>query len=71
MDPKKNKFLISCYLEFQWNNNIVGCKELILALKKAIDLKIECLKVIHDSEIVTRQVCNTIHCVLPHLKKYQ
>ena len=43
----------------------------MLGLQKAINLKVRCLKVIGDSEIITRQVRKTIHCFSPHLKGYQ
>jgi hypothetical protein len=34
-------------------------------------LHVKELKVFRDSEIVVRQVRNTIHCNSPHLKNYQ
>jgi len=71
LDPKGNRFLISFRLEFQCTNNTTKYEALVLGLKRAIDLKANYLKVIGDSEIITRQVCNTIHCFSPHLKNYQ
>lgn len=71
LDPQKNKLLISCRLEFQCTNNTTEYEALILKLKKALDLKVKCLQVVGDSEIITRQVRNTIHCLSPHLKYYQ
>jgi ribonuclease HI len=44
---------------------------LVQGLKKAIDLKVKYLKVFGDSEIIVRQVRNTIHCLSLHLKAYQ
>lgn len=71
MDPKKNKILISRHLEFQCTNNVVEYKTLILSLKKAIYLNVECLNIINDSKIIMRDVRNIIHCLLPHLKIFQ
>ena len=58
-------------MEFECANNIVEYEALVLGLKKAIDLKVEFLKVIGDSKVVTREVLDTIHCVSPNLKNYQ
>lgn len=49
VDPKGNRFLISCRLEFKCTNNTAAYEALSLKLKKAIDLKADCLKVIGDS----------------------
>jgi hypothetical protein len=43
----------------------------VQGLKKTIDLNIKELKVFGDSEIITRQVKNTMHCNSPHLRNYQ
>jgi hypothetical protein len=50
---------------------MVEYESLIQGLKKAIDLKVKCLKVFGDSEIIVRQVKNSIHCLSPHIKGYQ
>lgn len=63
--------MISYKLEFQCTNNVAKYEALVLGLKKAIDLKANYLKVIGDFEIITRQVCNTTHCLSSHLKNYQ
>ena len=44
---------------------------LIQGLKKAIDLGAKALVVLGDSEIIVRQVRNTIHCIEGHLRNYQ
>ena len=36
-----------------------------------MELKVKNLKVYGDSEIIVKQVRNTIHCMSPHLKGYQ
>jgi ribonuclease HI len=71
IDPKGNKTFIACRLEFDCTNNIAEYEALLQGLKKSIDLDIQCLVVFDDSEIVVKQVKNTIHCVSSHLKNYQ
>ena len=71
IDPNKNKHFLSCRLEFECTNNTTKYEALVLGLKKAIEIKVRNLKVFGDSEIVVRQVRNTIHCLSPHLKGYQ
>ena len=39
-------------------------------MTKSIGLEVKNLKFFGDSEIVVRQVRNTIHCLSPHLKGY-
>lgn len=51
------------------HESIVQNDTLTLGLKKAIELKVEGLKVIGDSEIVTCQVQYTIHYDSTNLKK--
>jgi ribonuclease HI len=63
--------LIACRLEFPCTNNTVEYEALVQGLRKAIDLKEEKIKVFGDSEIIVRQVRNTIHCLSSHLKNYQ
>ena len=41
-----------------------------MGLKKDMELKVRNLKVFWDSEIVDKQVRNTIHCLSPHLKEH-
>ena len=52
-------------------NNTTEYKALIQLLKKAIEFKVRNLKVFGDSEIIVKQVHNTIYCLSPHLKGYQ
>ena len=51
-------------------NNMAEYETLIQGLKKAIEFKVRNLKVFGDSEIIVKQVHNTIHCLSPHLKWY-
>jgi hypothetical protein len=62
---------LSCRLEFECTNNTAEYEALVQGLKKSIDLNVKELKVFRDSEIIVRQVRNTIHCNSPHLKNYQ
>ena len=54
IDPKKNKHFLSCRLEFQCTNNIAEYEVLVQGLRKAIELKVENLKVYGDSEIIVK-----------------
>lgn len=65
------KHLILSRLEFKCTNNISEYEALMVGLQKAISLNMVVLKVVVDSEIVVRQVRNTIHYLSPHLKSYQ
>jgi ribonuclease HI len=71
IDPAGNKTLLACRLEFECTNNIAEYEALLQGLRKALDMNIQNLVVFGDSEIVVRQVRNSIHCLTPHLKCYQ
>ena len=71
MDLEKNKYFLSCRLEFECTNNTTEYEALVQGLRKSIDLKVRNLKVFGDYEVVFRQTRNTIHCLSPHLKGYQ
>jgi len=58
-------------MEFNCTNNTVEYEALIQGLKKAIDLDIKELIAYGDSEIIVRQVRNSIHCLSEHLQNYQ
>jgi ribonuclease HI len=63
--------LIACKLEFNCTNNVAKYEALIQGLRKATDLRIQAIRVVGDSQIVTKQVKNMIHCVYDRLKNYQ
>ena len=63
--------MLSCRLEFEFTNNTAKYEAFIQGLYKAIGLNVKYLKVYGDSEIVIRQVRNTIHCFSGHLQNYQ
>ena len=44
IDPDKNKHFVSCRLEFECMNNIVDYEDIVLGLKKYIELKVSNLK---------------------------
>jgi ribonuclease HI len=71
MDPAGNKTLIACRLEFECTNNIAEYEALLQGLRKALDMNVQNLTIFGDSGIVVRQVKNSIHCLSPHLKRYQ
>ena len=70
VDPQGNKTSIACRMEFNCTNITVEYEALIQGLKKAIDLGIKELIVHDDSEIIVRQVRNSIHCLSEHLQSY-
>jgi len=71
VSPQGEKTMLSCRLEFECTNNTTEYEALVQGLYKAIGLKVQHLKVFGDSEIVIKQVRNTIHCISTHLKHYQ
>jgi ribonuclease HI len=71
IDPVGNKTLIACRLEFECTNNTAEYEALLQGLRKALDMNIQNLTIFGDSEIVVRQVRDSIHCLSPHLKSYQ
>lgn len=52
VDPNKKKYLISFPLEFKCTNNPAEYEELIICLKKFINLKVEGLKSISDMRLL-------------------
>jgi ribonuclease HI len=66
IDPAGNKTLISCRLEFECTNNTAEYEALLQGLRKALDLNIQNLIVFGNSEIVIRQVKNSINCLSLH-----
>ena len=56
IDPKKNKHFLSCRLEFECTNNTAEYEALVQGLRKAIELKVNNLKVFGDSEIIVKQI---------------
>jgi ribonuclease HI len=71
IDPAGNKTLLTCRLEFECTNNVAEYEALLQGLRKALDMRIQNLSIFGDSEIVVRQVRNSIHCLTLHLKCYQ
>eukprot|EP00253_Pinus_taeda_P026068 PITA_26068 len=55
VSPHGEKTMLSCRLEFECTNNIAEYEALVQGLYKAIDLKVQYLKVFDDSEIIVKQ----------------
>jgi ribonuclease HI len=70
IDPKGKRNFLSCRLEFECTNNTTEYEALVQGIKKAIELNVIELKVLGDSEIIVRQVRNTMHCNSPHPRNY-
>ena len=70
IDPHGNKTMVACHLEFECTNNVAEYEALVQGLRKALDLNIKCIEVFGDSQIVARQVRNSINCTSNHLKSY-
>ena len=51
-------------------NNTAEYEALVQGLRKVVDLKVRNLKVFGDSEVVFKQIRNTIHFLSLHLKDY-
>jgi ribonuclease HI len=71
IDLVGNKTLMACRLEFECTNNTAKYEALLQGLRKALDMNIQNLVAFGDSEIVVRQVRDSIHCLSLHLKSYQ
>jgi len=70
ISPKGDKTMLTCRLEFDCTN-ITEYESLVQGLYKVMRIDIKYLQVFGDSEIVIKQVRNTIHCLSGHLKHYQ
>jgi hypothetical protein len=68
INPAGNKTLIACRLEFECTNNTAEYEALLQGLRKDLDMNIQNLTVFGDSEIVVRQVRDSIHYLSLHLK---
>ena len=67
ISPDGNKTMLTCRLEFDCTNNTAEYEALVQGLYKAIDSNVKYLQVFGDSEIVVKQVRNTIHCLSSYL----
>ena len=56
IDPEKNKYFLSCRLEFECTNNTAEYEALIQGLKKEIEFKVKNLQVYGYFEIIVKQV---------------
>ena len=58
-------------LEFDCTNNVVEYEALVHGLRKALNLQIKCIEVFGDSQVVIRQVRDSIHYTSHHRNNYQ
>ena len=63
--------MITCCLEYDFRNIVVGYEEMIQCLKKGDHLKDNIVKVLCDSEIIVQQIRNMTHRVSTDLKNSQ
>ena len=56
IEPNKNKHFLSGRLEFECTNNTAEYEALVQGLRKAIELKVENMKVYGDSEIIVKRI---------------
>ena len=71
VDMYRIQTYFSYHLESEWTNNDVEYEALIQGLKKAIDLNVKCIEVFGDSQVVIKQVRNSMFCTSYHLRNYQ
>ena len=71
IDPHDNNTMLACYLEFYCMNNLAEYEALVQGLRKDLDLQIKYIEVFGDSQVVIRQVWDSIHFTSHHLKNYQ
>ena len=67
INPHGNITMLACFLEFDCTNNVAEHEKMVRGLKKELDLQIKCIEVFGDSEVVIRQVRDSIHCTSHHL----
>ena len=60
--------MIACHLEYECTNNVAEYEALMQGHRKALDLQVKCIKVFGDSQIVARQVRNSVNCTSNQLK---
>lgn len=61
VNPKDEKTMLTCKLEFKCTKNIVEYEALFQGMYKEICLHVKYLQVSGNSEIVTKEVRNTMH----------
>ena len=62
---------LSFKLEYEATNNVAEYEALLLGLKIAKSMGIQCLKVLGDSELVVRQIRNQCQTKHPRLRAYR
>jgi ribonuclease HI len=71
ISPTKEVITLSYKLEFETTNNIDEYEALVLGLRAAKDMAIDCLAVFGDSELIINQARNIYQDKQLRLKKYK
>lgn len=70
IDLHGNQTRLSCHLESKFSNNMSYYEALVKGLSKSFNMSARCIEVFHVSQVVIKQVRNSIGCNSYHLKKY-
>ena len=70
ISPGGEEIIYSFRLEFDCTNNVAEYEALLLRLELAGDMKIKCLSVIRDSDLVVSQVRNQFVAKNDRLRSY-
>jgi ribonuclease HI len=70
VDPKGRYTLVSSRLILECASSTIEYETLVLGLKKTLNFNIKCVKLFGDLKIIVREVRNSIHYYLCHLKSY-
>ena len=70
ISPSEEVITLSYKMEFETTNNIAEYEALVLGLRAAKDMAIDCLAVFGDSELVINQVRNIYQTKQQRLKQY-
>jgi ribonuclease HI len=71
ISPSEEVITLSYKLEFETTNNIVEYEALVLGLRAAKDMAIDCVAVFGDSELIINQVRNIYQDKQQRLKQYR
>lgn len=70
MDLHGNQMQLYCHLEYKCSYNMAEYETLVQGLRKSINMNIICIELFGDSQVVIKQVSNSIACNSYHLKNY-
>ena len=69
--PYKNQTYLAVQLEPGCTDNVAEYEALIQGLRKAINMNVKYIQVFGDSQIVIKQVRNSMHCTSNYMESYQ